>query len=278
MQFCSIEEAWGDPLMAENKKKKKAKKIYTSKIPNYIEDTSYLEGGHDNNCATNEDSNFSTKNKNKFDNSRNPKNNYRKKKSRAPKVQISYDNAAAEYRNFQMENSNVKQKQQQQPPNDYLVEGFESGDELNNIEELERSFNEINDVDETEYTNGNVQDTYSPSTNYATETEAETELETDVDEETDDDTDETDEIVKETIKNSIKENKNKNNQLVNVNDIDYRLNNLNRNVNMLLKKMDDSDFFDDDSQDNIHDLILFILFGVFMIFVLDTIYRLGKRN
>jgi hypothetical protein len=275
MQFCSIEEAWGDPLMAEKKKKKKAKKIYTSKIPNYIEDTSYLEGGHDNNCATTEDSNLSTKNKNKFDNSRNQKNNYRKKKSRAPKVQISYDNAAAEYRNFQMENSNIKQKQQPQPPNDYLVEGFESGDELNNIEELERSFNEINDVDETEYTNGDVQDTYSPSTNYATETEAETELESDVDEETDD---ETDEIVKETIKNSIKENKNKNNQLVNVNDIDYRLNNLNRNVNMLLKKMDDSDFFDDDSQDNIHDLILFILFGVFMIFVLDTIYRLGKRN
>ena len=42
--------------------------------------------------------------------------------------------------------------------------------------------------------------------------------------------------------------------------------------------MNDSDFFDDDAQDNIHDLILFILFGVFMIFVLDTIYRLGKRN
>jgi len=41
---------------------------------------------------------------------------------------------------------------------------------------------------------------------------------------------------------------------------------------------DVSDFFDDESQDNIHDLILFIIFGVFMIFVLDTIYRLGKRN
>ena len=40
---------------------------------------------------------------------------------------------------------------------------------------------------------------------------------------------------------------------------------------------DDSDFFDDDSQDNIHDLILFILFGVFMIFVLDTIHKIGKN-
>ena len=65
---------------------------------------------------------------------------------------------------------------------------------------------------------------------------------------------------------------------VNINDIDYRLNNLNRNVNMLIKKMNDSDFFDDESQDNIHDLVLFILFGVFMIFVLDTIYKLGRKN
>jgi hypothetical protein len=42
--------------------------------------------------------------------------------------------------------------------------------------------------------------------------------------------------------------------------------------------MNDSDFFDYLGQDNIHDLILFPFFGVFMIFVLDTIYRLGKRN
>ena len=64
---------------------------------------------------------------------------------------------------------------------------------------------------------------------------------------------------------------------INIKDIDYRLNNLNRNVNMLLKKMDDSDFFDDESQDNIHDLILFILFGIFMIFVLDTVHKIGRN-
>ena len=46
---------------------------------------------------------------------------------------------------------------------------------------------------------------------------------------------------------------------------------------MLLKKMDDSDFFDDESQDNIHDLILFILFGIFMIFVLDTVHKIGRN-
>ena len=42
--------------------------------------------------------------------------------------------------------------------------------------------------------------------------------------------------------------------------------------------MNDSNFFDDDAQDNIHDLILFILFGIFIIFVLDTIYRLGRNT
>ena len=42
--------------------------------------------------------------------------------------------------------------------------------------------------------------------------------------------------------------------------------------------MNQSQFFDDESQDNIHDLILFILFGIFIIFVLDTIYRFGKKS
>ena len=140
---------------------------------------------------------------------------------------------------------------------------------MNTIEDLERSFNEINDVDDSEYTNGNVEDTYSPSTSYATETEAETEPETEVEDSDSEMGEEVEKIVEETVKD---------NQIVNINDIDYRLNNLNRNVNMLIKKMNDSDFFDDESQDNIHDLVLFILFGVFMIFVLDTIYKLGKKN
>ena len=61
-------------------------------------------------------------------------------------------------------------------------------------------------------------------------------------------------------------------------DIDYRLNTLNRNVNLIIKKMNNSQFFDDESQDNIHDLILFILFGIFIIFVLDTIYRFGRNS
>ena len=270
MQYCSIEEAWKDPLIKETKKKKKQKKLYSSKIPKYIEDTSYLEGGHDYHCATHEEPNFSTKHKKRHDHSRTHRNTYRKNKTRTPNVQVSYDQAAQEYRGYQMENNQISKSQQN---NDFLIEGFESGDDMNNIEELERSFNDINDVDDSEYTNGNVEDTYSPSTSYATETEAETEPETEVEEDEDTDSEINDEVEK-IVEDTVKEN----NQLVNINDIDYRLNNLNRNVNMLIKKMNDSDFFDDESQDNIHDLVLFILFGVFMIFVLDTIYKLGRKN
>ena len=75
------------------------------------------------------------------------------------------------------------------------------------------------------------------------------------------------------------DNKNTNNfKKVSKKDIDYRLNNLNRNINMIINQMNKSQFFDDDSQDNIHDLILFVLFGIFIIFILDSIYKLGKRS
>ena len=47
---------------------------------------------------------------------------------------------------------------------------------------------------------------------------------------------------------------------------------------MIINQMNKSQFFDDDSQDNIHDLILFVLFGIFIIFILDSIYKLGKRS
>ena len=48
--------------MKENKKKK-TKKIIFFKIPKYIEDTSYLEGGHDYHCDISNEPNFSTKHK-----------------------------------------------------------------------------------------------------------------------------------------------------------------------------------------------------------------------
>ena len=83
-------------------------------------------------------------------------------------------------------------------------------------------------------------------------------------------TDEEKEVVVNTKKNA--------NIKVSKKDIDYRLNNLNRSMNMIIKQMNKSQFFDDESQDNIHDLILFILFGIFIIFILDSIYKLGKNS
>lgn len=257
MQYCSIEEAWGDPVV---KKKKKGKKLYETKPEKYIEDTSFLEGSHDYHCSQ------QPKNKNhkgRFSHSRSNRDIYRKNKTRTPNVQISYDQAAQEYRNFKLENNQIKSKEIKNEP--LLVEGFESGDELNSIEDIERSFNEVNDVDESEYVDTDAENVYAPSTNYATETEPETEPETEVESD--------DEEIEKAVEEAVQSESNE----INIKDIDYRLNNLNRNVNMLLKKMDDSDFFDDDSQDNIHDLILFVLFGVFMIFVLDTIHKIGKN-
>lgn len=254
MNYCSIEEAWGQPMP---KKKKKNKKLYTTNVPNDIYDTSFLEGSHDKHCSPPPENRHS---KNRYSHSRTHRNTYNKKKTRTPNANIAYDQAAQEYRNYQTESKNIKKREI--PQQELLVEGFESGDELNSIEEIERTFNEVNDVDQSEYIDTDVENVYAPSTNYATETEAETDVETDVEEE-----------IKEVVNETIENNK----EIVNIENIDYRLNNLNRNVNTLLKKMDDSDFFDDESQDNIHDLILFILFGVFMIFVLDTIHKMGKN-
>jgi hypothetical protein len=75
-----------------------------------------------------------------------------------------------------------------------------------------------------------------------------------------------------------KENKEEPLKKISKKDIDYRLNSLNRSMNTIIKQMNKSQFFDDDSQDNIHDLILFILFGIFIIFILDSIYKLGKSS
>ena len=111
-------------------------------------------------CRTFENLNY----KNRFSHSRTNKNIY-KKKTRTP-TQISYDQAAQEYKNFQLENSHIKK--QEKPQEQLLVEGFESGDELNSIEDLEKTYNKVNDVDEVEYVDTETENIYSPSTNYAT--------------------------------------------------------------------------------------------------------------
>ena len=45
-------------------------------------------------------------------------------------------------------------------------------------------------------------------------------------------------------------------------DLEYRLNNLNRNMNLIIKKMNSSQIFDGDTEENIHDIILFCPYTV----------------
>ena len=60
--YCTIEEAWGDNLNKENrKKKKKERRKYHSKYEGYVEDTSYSDGLHDNHCSIERNTNLSNK-------------------------------------------------------------------------------------------------------------------------------------------------------------------------------------------------------------------------
>jgi hypothetical protein len=49
----------------------------------------------------------------------------------------------------------------------------------------------------------------------------------------------------------------------------------NRKLDMILEKLG---HFDEPTQENIHDIILFVIFGCFVIFILDSIYRVGKMT
>lgn len=136
------------------------------------------------------------------------------------------------------------------------IEPFE-GDENNldqlNIEQEEERINKINDIESE----------YEPSPSDTTNNYLDNRIKNndDSDSETESENGEQLEVVDN-----------------NSSDMEYRLNTLNRNVNLIIKKMNENNFLDEESQDNIHDLILFILFGIFIIFVLDTIYRFGKKS
>tara|TARA_A100001015_G_scaffold301169_1_gene387621 strand:+ start:48 stop:1115 length:1068 start_codon:yes stop_codon:yes gene_type:complete len=353
MNYCSIEEAWGSNNLKDCRKKKKTKRLYTTNIPPHIYDNSYIDGDHDEHCSENKTRNYTVKNKNRFNKSRGQKDIYRpKRSSRVSNINLSYDEAKKEYKNFKKENKrNSKQKMSSQEisvsenypmnaneidlfnednlsysplpiqdddyentlPNgnnlssnyqvrdderiknkmfklqqeqsqvlkeqrqmvenqmenqgltdnienfdDYYannnIEPFEGGD--NNLDQLnieqndeEERMNQINDI-------GNEPSPSSTQQNY---------IDNRINNNDDSDTESDDENKLEIIDN-------------NSSDMEYRLNTLNRNVNLIIKKMNESNLLDEDSQDNIHDLILFILFGVFIIFVLDTIYRFGKKS
>jgi hypothetical protein len=56
---------------------------------------------------------------------------------------------------------------------------------------------------------------------------------------------------------------------------DPRIKEFNDKLDLILNKLGN---FDEPSQENIHDIILFVIFGCFVIFILDSIYRVGKMT
>jgi hypothetical protein len=56
---------------------------------------------------------------------------------------------------------------------------------------------------------------------------------------------------------------------------DPRIVDFNAKLDLILQKLG---HFDEPAQENIHDIILFVIFGVFVIFILDSVYRVGKMT
>ena len=333
MNYCSIEEAWGDEL--QKKKRKKKNRLYKTQIPEYIEDSSYEDGIHNNHCEdTNIDNdNFNVKNRERHSHGRKAR---PIKKSKQQNVEISYNDANREYRRYKKETKRMKESarrnniieeenmapgmfsgfNKEEQLHDYisendiytdqdniyngqeadydkiqdeglnnedylntqkynmdLIEGFESNGENLDSHNISNKKN-IKDVNTKDVNTkaGNLIDRLldnskqqmSPSSEEISSDEGKNNTDSDI-VTTDDEEPKTQLVPIDNKKISKK-------------DIDYRLNSLNRSMNMIIKQMNKSQFFDDESEDNIHDLILFILFGIFIIFILDSIYKLGKRS
>lgn len=402
MNYCTIDEAWGNNILKDSRKKKKTKRLYTSKVPPHVYDTSYEEGSHDTHCHKEPRKNYTVKNKNRYDKSRGPKDIYHpKRSSRVDNINLRYDEANKEYKRYRRETKrNTRNKM---TPNQILEEdryppvftntemdNFIDGDEVaefnpmqendmeldylpegNNLSEsytiqdndiiqkkmmemrqeqskvLEEQRQMLNNQKNNSNNLGTVNSPQEPFDNYYQNTTIEPfegnndnldllnieennriqQIE-DVDvrpamtsnknnTQTDDEEEENhgniiDKMIKNIPRNNKNNKKNRNNSNSNRNnnklevdidvnssdsedsdseeenelkyeeensgDLEYRINNLNRNMNLIIKKMNSSQMFDGDTEENIHDIILFVLFGIFIIFVLDTIYRFGKNS
>lgn len=55
-----------------------------------------------------------------------------------------------------------------------------------------------------------------------------------------------------------------------------RIDDLEKKIDLILAKLNDID--SEPKQENIHDLILFVIFAVFVLFTMDGVYRLGKQT
>ena len=341
MNYCTIEEAWGNQLNNEKKKKKKSKskRLYNSQIPEYIEDSSYEDGGHDYHCDN-------RNNRQYHNHIKKPRKGRKIKSSRQANYEVSYGDAQKEYDNYKNETKRIKKNAkrnkekkeereeredlmspsmfsgysedeqlynynnesdmniemednqnnqnvdynriqydqesgmensdylQTQDYNMKMIEGFESNGEDLDSHNIRDGNTKVKDVENNKVDNLMDKLLKEKTNNASSDEEVASNSENEKTNETTDSelttTDEEKEVVVNTKKNA--------NIKVSKKDIDYRLNNLNRSMNMIIKQMNKSQFFDDESQDNIHDLILFILFGIFIIFILDSIYKLGKNS
>jgi hypothetical protein len=55
--------------------------------------------------------------------------------------------------------------------------------------------------------------------------------------------------------------------------LDPRMVDFSKKLDLILEKLG---HLDEPAQENIHDIILFVIFGVFVIFIMDSVYRVGK--
>jgi hypothetical protein len=72
-----------------------------------------------------------------------------------------------------------------------------------------------------------------------------------------------------------KENENENKKTGKSMKYDPRLADFNAKLDLILQKLG---HMEEPVQENIHDIILFVIFGVFVIFILDSVYRVGKMT
>ncbi len=72
-----------------------------------------------------------------------------------------------------------------------------------------------------------------------------------------------------------KENENENKKTGKSMKYDPRLADFNAKLDLILQKLG---HMEEPIQENIHDIILFVIFGVFVIFILDSVYRVGKMT
>ena len=57
--------------------------------------------------------------------------------------------------------------------------------------------------------------------------------------------------------------------------MDIKMMEFNSKLDAIMEKLK---HFDEPAQENIHDIILFVIFGCFVIFILDSVYRVGKMT